>query len=233
MKKVGIIIFAVALIFGLVASNFFSFGRIGGNLFNFSMNFGGHHGSGKVASEIRNVSGFKAVDVGGVFQVEITAGKDFEVEVQADDNLLQHIRTEVRGGTLHIHTDGRLSTSNPLRIRISAPAIDDLDISGVANVTLTGVKTEELNVDASGASKITVSGETAKLNIDVSGATKVLADELKVVNATVEGSGASYVSVNVSGELRSDLSGASKVEYAGSPTSVNTKKSGGSRVTAK
>ena len=234
MKKVGIIIFAVALVVGLVASNMFSFGRIGSGFMNFSMKFGrGIHGSGNVAAEKRDLANFSAVDVGGVFQVEIVAGKEFSVEVEADDNLLSHIETEVRHGTLYIETDGRLKTSNPIKLRISAPDIDKLDVSGAANVTLSGVKNDALSLEASGASKITVSGETSQLNVDISGATKVLADQLKTANANVEASGASYADVNVTGELRSKLSGASNVEYSGSPTNVVTKKSGASRVSAK
>src|SRR5258708_16142784 len=77
MKKIGIMIFVVALVVGLVVTNMFSFGRVTGNFFNFSLNFGGVHGSGNVATDKRSVSGFKAVEVGGVFQVEITAQKDF------------------------------------------------------------------------------------------------------------------------------------------------------------
>ena len=44
---------------------------------------------------------------------------------------------------------------------------------------------------------------------------------------------ASKINVNVSGELRSDLSGASKVVYTGTPTSVVTRKSGASSVSQK
>ena len=109
MKKVGIIIFVVALAIGLVVSNMFSFGRATSKFFNFSMNFGGVHGSGNVASDKRDLTGFRAVDVGGVFQVEITAQKEFSVEVEGDDNLLPLIKTEVDDGVLKIQTDGKLS----------------------------------------------------------------------------------------------------------------------------
>lgn len=234
MKKVGILIFTVALVLGLVASNIFSFGNVGGGFLNFSMKFGrGIQGSGNVTVEKRDVKGFRSVDVGGIFQVDVVAGKDFSVEVEADDNLIPHIETEVRGDTLYIETNGRLKSSNAIKIRITAPNVDKLDVSGVANVTLSGVKNDTLNVSSSGASKITVSGDTSQLNVDVSGATKVLAEQLKAVNASIEASGASYVGVSVTGELNSDISGASKVEYTGTPSNVVTKKSGASRVSAK
>ncbi|MEO6655826.1 MAG: head GIN domain-containing protein [Pyrinomonadaceae bacterium] len=226
MKKVGIMIFVAALVIGLVVANMFSFGRASGKLFNFSMNFGRVHGSGNVVSENRGLSGFNVVDVGGVFQVEITAQKEFGVEVEADDNLLPLIKTEVRNGVLNIESERKLSSSGPIRIRISAPDIDKLEVSGVANVTLNDLRNSGLSVDSSGASKIKISGETEKLTVDVSGAAKIDAEDLTAENATVDASGASHVNVNVIGQLRSDATGASKIVYSGSPASVE-KKTGG------
>ena len=104
MKKIGIIIFASALVIGLVVSDIFSFGHAAHGLFKFSIDLGGEKGSGKIVTEKRSLSGFKGVDVGGVFQVEITAGKEFAVEVETDDNLLPLIKTEVNNGVLEIES---------------------------------------------------------------------------------------------------------------------------------
>jgi hypothetical protein len=233
MKKIGFVVFLFALIGGLVAANSTSFGRIGGNFLNFSLKMGSEKGSGRMASEVRELSDFHGVDVGSTFEVEITAQKDYAVEIEADDNLLPLIRTEVRRGILCIKSERKLSSENPIRIRISAPDIDSLDVSGAAKISLTGVKNEGVTVDASGASKLSLSGETAKLIIDISGATRVDAEALKAVNANVESSGASHADVSVTGTLRTDASGASRITYAGTPTELVTKKSGASSVSQK
>jgi len=230
MKKIGLIVFAVAIVIGVAFANFTSWGKASGKIFNFSINFKGEKGSGNVRSEIRDLRDFNSVDVGGVFQVEITAQKDFSVEVEADDNLLQYIKTEVRGGRLEISMDRRVKTSNPLRVRIGAPNIEKLEASGVANVTVINLKNSDFAVDTSGASKLNISGETQNLTVDVSGATEINAEDLKAVNANVDASGASRVNVNVSGELKTDASGASKINYAGTPTNVIKKTSGASSV---
>ncbi len=233
MKRIGIIIFAVALVVGLVVTNMFSFGRVTDRFFNFQFNFGGVSGSGKVVTDKRDLAEFKSVEVGGVFVVEITAQKDYGVVVEADDNLIPLIRTEVRGGTLRIEADKRLSSKNPIRIRISAPDIDKLEISGVSNVTVGDLKNNALSLESSGASKVKLSGETAKLSIETSGATKVDAADLKTVDAEIDTSGASHVDVNVTGELRADTSGASKITYVGTPANIVKKTSGASHVTQK
>jgi hypothetical protein len=233
MKKTGIIIFASALVIGLVVSNIFSFSHEAHKLFNFSFNFGGEKGSGKIVTEKRSLSGFKGVDVGGVFQVEITAGKEFAVEIETDDNLLPLIKTEVNNGVLEIELERHVSPSGKILVRISAPDISELDVSGAANVTLNAVKNSNLAVEASGAAKLKIAGQTAKLTVESSGASKIDADDLRTENATIEGSGASHIELNVSGELNADLSGASHVTYSGTPTAVHKTTTGAGSVSQK
>ena len=135
-------------------------------------------------------------------------------------------------GTRPWRPEGECAPS-PIRIRISAPDIDRLEVSGVANVTLNDIKNSELTLDTSGASKIKISGETARFTADVSGATKIDAEGLTSENATVEASGASSVTVNVSGDLRTEASGASKILYVGTPENVEKSAHGASRVSPK
>ena len=93
--------------------------------------------------------------------------------MEADDNLLRFIKTEVSGERLEISMDKRVKTSNPIRVRIFAPNIDGIEASGASKVNLINVKNTELSVDTSGASKINVSGETGNLIVDVSGASQI------------------------------------------------------------
>lgn len=229
MKKLGFAIFIVTILIGVAFANLFSFGRASGKVFNFS--FGSSiKGSGVAATEVRELSGFNAVDVGGVFQVEITAGKDHRVEIEADDNLLQYIRTEVNGHVLKLSTSESIKPHDPIRVRIWAPSIEDLDASGASKVSLIGINNSDLTVDISGASKIKLEGETRSLSIDASGAAAVDAENLKSENANVDASGASHISVFVTGSLVSEASGASKIKYAGDPTSVEKNSSGAGKI---
>lgn len=229
MKKIGLIIFVVALLVGVVFANFFSWGKASGKFFNVSVDFGAAKGSGNIGSEQRDIAGFSKIDASGIFQVEIVAQKDFAVEVEADDNLLQYVKTEVRGDTLEISLEKRVKTSNPLRVRISAPNIDGIEASGVVRVSVADLKNSELAVNTSGASKIKLAGETGVLIVDVSGASNVEAGELSAANANIDASGASQVNVNVSGELVADASGASRISYTGN-AKVSKSTSGASSV---
>ena len=232
MKKVGLIFFILALAIGVIFANMFSFEKTTARFFNFSIN-SGVSGSGNVISEKRDVVDFQGIEVGGVFQVEVIAQKDFSVEVEADDNLLPLIKTEVSGGILRLGTEEGINTKNTIRVRISAPNIENLEVSGVSKVSLDNLSNENLQIDSSGASKITVAGETQNLTIDVSGASKIDAENLKTENASIDASGACKVSVFAVNELKTDASGASSIIYSGSPKNLTKKTSGASSIKEK
>lgn len=229
MKKLGIIIFIIALIAGIFFGSIFSFGTNVGNLFSFSC-FSGVSGSGNVLTEQRNVGEFKSIDVSGAFTVEIVAQKDFAVEVETDDNILPLVKTEVEDGVLKIEREGHFLSRNKVLVRVFAPNIEHLDISGASKISVDNLDNDFLNLDVSGASKINVKGKTNRLKIDLSGASKIDAENLTAEKVSVEASGASKVDVFVSNELYADLSGASRVNYSGEPQIVEKKTSGASSV---
>ncbi len=229
-RKFKWVVLIVAVVVGCVAANLIPWGRSNVEFTGFSFDLGSKKGSGQMATETRDLRDFESIDVSGVIQVEVTAGKDFTVEVEADDNLLQYVNTEVRRGKLILSTEKRIKTGNPIRIRISAPNISDIEASGASKVSVVDLSNSSLNLDVSGATKISLAGETKKLTVDASGASNIDASNLRTENAAVDVSGASSADVNVTGELDAEASGASNVTYSGSPQNVKRNSSGASRV---
>lgn len=221
MKKIGFIVFIAALFVGLTSALNCSVG---------SFNLGGESGSGNVQSEKRDVSGFKAIDAGGAIRLDVIVGQDFTVEVEADDNLLSRIKTEVSGSKLKIYTEDRISTKNEMRVRVSMPELTAMDLSGASHGTVSGVNSDSLELDASGASKIIIDGKARTLRAEASGASTLNAENLSVEDADVEASGASNITVNASNDLKADASGASSVVYTGEPKNVKGNSSGASSV---
>ena len=233
MKKIGLIVFAAAIILGVVIANFISFGKTADEVFNNVTVSSDVPGSGNTVSEKRDLNDFSGIDVSGAFEVEVVSQKDFRVEIEADDNLLSQIKTEVRNGILRISSEDDIKTKNSIRIRISAPDIDRIEVSGATKFSLVDLKNDELKLDISGVSKVKLSGVTGNLSAEISGASHVDAENLKAATATIEASGASHVEVNVSEELVADASGASKINYSGSPKNTRKNSSGVSSINGK
>jgi Putative auto-transporter adhesin, head GIN domain len=223
MKKIGILIFGLALIIGVISSFSTSFG-------SFSFRTPKVVGSGVIKTQLRNVVDFNEVKASGAMNVEILAGETFLVEVEADDNLIEHIITELDGETLKIYTENRLSAKSKIVVRVSMPNLKEANVSGASKMNISGIQNEDLSLRASGASKINIKGETKSLDIDISGASKIDAEALIAESVKAEASGASSAVINATQQLDADASGASKISYIGDLKDIREHTSGASSV---
>lgn len=194
----------------------------------------GVQGSGTAKTETRSVSGFKEVKARGAINLDIRVGPEYSLSIEADDNLLEHIQTHVSGDALVIESGNEpINPKTKINVKVTMPELVDLEISGASTGKVAGVKTDKLGLEISGASKLTIDGEVRELNAQASGASGINAENLKTGNADVDSSGASSVTVNATGDLKANASGASSVTYVGDPKSVKQNSSGASSVKKK
>jgi hypothetical protein len=128
----------------------------------------------------------------------------------------------------------------------------DFNLSGASNLEISSMKTGNTNFDLSGASKafgnieiangrfdlsgassLELEGSANDIDIEASGASHVKLSNFSVVDIEVNLSGASDATINASGRLDGDLSGASKLNYMGNPKLGNINTSGGSTISQK
>ena len=190
-------------------------------------------GSGTMKLEKRNVPAFAAVDISGAYEVEVVVQKEQSLEIEGDDNLLPLIKTEVNNGVLEIKNEKSFSTKSKLRVRISVLDLDGVSTSGASDIVVSGVKSDEFNIKASGAGSLKLSGETKSLKLDTSGASEIDAKDLRSEKVSVDSSGASNLDVYATEELLVDSSGAGNVNYYGNPKKVDQDVSGAARITKK
>jgi hypothetical protein len=212
----------------------------------------GERGSGTERKESRKVDTFTAIEVGGAFTVEVVCGQSPSLEITGDDNLLQYIETNVRGGTLSIETKRSISPKSKMHIRITTQDLKSLQSSGASEVTLSNVNNEKLHLQTSGAGSVTASVKTAMLEIktsgagnvrvngtaktlsvQTSGAAEIKAKDLSVHKAQIGVSGAGDVELTVADELDVRVSGAGDVRYYGDPKIVTKEISGAGSVKKK
>ena len=225
MKKLGFLFFVSALLFGSLAALNCSVGSF--------KNMTGVQGSGNAKSETRNLSGFKKVEASSATNIEVVDGKDFSVQIEGDDNLLQYIKTEVSGDTLKIYNTGSISPKTKINVKISMPELTKLEVSGASDATVSDAAGDSIELKASGASKIKIEGETKNVITEANGASKIEAENLKCENAEAHASGASTITVAPDNDLTAEASGASSVFYTGEPKNIKQNASGASSVRQK
>lgn len=187
-------------------------------------------GNGEPGSSVRDVADFHAIDVGGVFQVDVQVGPAKHVEVRGDSNLLAQVEVESSGGELRAEIDGSVLPSLPLQLIITTPVLDDIDLSGATRAKVTGITGERFEVESSGASNITLAGTVNALEIDLSGASQADASALVANAVEIDASGASSAQLVANESLDADASGASNITWTGNATNVNTDASGAASI---
>lgn len=204
----------------------------------------GERGSGNVISETRNVSGFDAIRVDYPARVLISQGSTESLQIEAEDNLLPGLRTEVQGDELRIFyraSDGeRVNPTETVTITIRVRDLssihfssagelvvdgleaDDLrlNLSGAGNVELNDIAVTGLSVNLSGAGSTTASGTAEDLDLNISGFGEFNGRDLEGKTADVTISGAGGATVWVEEDLDATISGAGSVNYYGSPDNV-------------
>lgn len=186
----------------------------------------GMAGSGVIKTEKREVAAFSSVDVSGAYEVEIVCQKQPGLEIEGDDNILPLVQAYVKNDTLYITSEKSFSVKRAIKVRITTNNIAGISSSGASQITIDGVKNEQLVIETSGASKIDAAGETKSVEIESSGASKVDVRGLRAARVKVSLSGAGHANVYASEEVNADVSGAATVTYYGEPKVVNKSVSG-------
>jgi hypothetical protein len=210
----------------------------------------GVRGSGNILDENRDVTSFDSLRVDYPATVRISQGSAESLKIEAEDNLLPGLKTEVKNGELRIYyksNDGEhvnptktpvitivvkelqsIDFSSAGELVVNGLDSDDLNISldGAGNIELNNIAVEGLDVNLSGAGSATASGTADDLKVSISGFGDFNGKDLQSKTATVSISGAGEATVWAEDDLDASISGAGSVSYYGSPANVRKQISG-------
>jgi Putative auto-transporter adhesin, head GIN domain len=209
------------------------------------------NGSGNVTTENRKVEGtYTEVSVSGGLEAYISQGNVAEITIETDDNLQQHIKTEVSGGELKIYTDKSISPSKATNIRITLPVVEGITSSGGSTVKGNTVlksntlalesssgSTLEVNVSATNVTAKSSSGSTLNLTgtanaieAEAASGSTLNAAGLTVQTAVADAASGSTLTINALEKLTAEASSGSSVNYVKTPATLKTDVSSGGSV---
>jgi hypothetical protein len=213
---------------------------------------GGRHvrGSRTMGTEQRNITGFTGVETRGSIDIVVMQG-NYNVRVEADQNLLQYIETNVENGRLIARFRRGISISdyNSAKVYVTAPELNafethgsgdisgqgkisdknkmDIGISGSGDITLE-LDCPIIKTETHGAGNIALGGETRNVSCLVSGSGDVKASGLRAETAKISIHGSGDVEVYASESLDTEISGSGDVHYKGEPRISTTVHGSGS-----
>ncbi|NNE78119.1 MAG: DUF2807 domain-containing protein [Pricia sp.] len=211
----------------------------------------GIKGNGNEVTIQRSVGDYDGVSVSGWFDVDLVAGREGELQLKGEENLLEYIITEVQNGKLVIKVKKgvNLKPSNwkeGISITVPVENIESISMSGSGDIVgKTTLKASKFKTAMSGSGDITLNIQTGYMIAAMSGSGDMnLSGTTKDFEATISGSGdikaydliAENVEATVSGSadikitakemLKARVSGSGDISYRGNPKKVDTKTSG-------
>lgn len=200
-------------------------------------------GSGVVVTETRQVSGFNALTFAGLGEIVITQGPTESLTIEAEDNIVPQIKTDVRNGTLRIGFNRDkwqdwVAPTKPIKFILSVKDLTTIESSGLGSIQTAAFKTNKLKLVISGAGNIKIAGlDTTSISTSINGTGSIeLAGKATEQTSTLSGIGSyqagdlatQQADINVSGAgsatvwtaeaLNVSISGAGSVNYYGNPT---------------
>ncbi len=213
--------------------------------------------AGNENSQTRSVRDFDAIKVSTGVQLYLSMNDRQAVRIEADDEILEDVVTEVKDGTLHIYVRKNnifkffnWGSKSTVKAYVSATEINSLDASSGAYIrsenTLKGSSLildmssgggmaldlvyKEIKMDGSSGANAKISGRAKNFNVSASSGSNIDARNLEAVNCEARASSGANISMVATDEISAHSSSGGSIRYSGNPGVKNINKSSGGTV---
>ncbi len=211
-------------------------------------------GNGNITSINRTTSEYNTVNFAGSFDYILVSGKEGNIKIEGEENLLQYIITEVKNGNLTVTTQKNinLQTSNNKTIKITVPfeEITAATLAGSGDLwneslistpnfttTLTGsgdvkleIKANTINASVQGSGDLVLQGKTDTLKVSVIGSGDFKGFDLEATDVDVSVNGSGDAKINCHGHLQARVNGSGDIQYKGNPKTEDSKVAGSGNI---
>jgi hypothetical protein len=214
-------------------------------------------GNGNVVTIERTTESYDAISVSGWFDVTLTDGKEGNISIKGEENLLEYIITEVKDDRLVVKIKNGVNLQSSswkngsISVTIPVEKISDLSMSGSGDlvsqkvlkatdfeVGMSGsgdmsvtVEATDIEVNLSGSGDMNLAGSAENLEVQISGSGDVNAYDLNADNVSAMVSGSATVKVTANETIKARVSGSGDIYYRGNPKKIDSKISGSGDIT--
>jgi hypothetical protein len=212
-------------------------------------------GSGKRTTETRQVSGFDKVLLEGSGEIELQQGDKEALSIEADENVLPLIRSEVVNGRLELgfKPNINISLSTSVVYHLTVKDIHAVTLAGSGKLTSTALKTDNLALSIPGSGEIRITKLDAKqvtpniagsgdiviedgaadtLNVNLAGSGSLDCGGFKTASVDVTVAGSGNITVWATDSLTGKVLGSGNIRYYGSPAKTEVQTIGSGNIKA-
>jgi len=189
-------------------------------------------GEGGMVTEDRTQGEFTRISVSAPVKVVIGEANEAKVTVEAQENVLPLLSTEIVDGQLVVSMVSpgfTTSDENYPRITIHAISITSVAIAGGSIGTLEST-VDDLRLDISGGAILTAIGDSPNVTLSMAQGSHAELAEFKVVDATVKLTDGSAATMSISGSVSGAAEGGSTLTLTQQPASQTVEVAGGGSV---
>ena len=193
-------------------------------------------------SEVRTCAPFSSIEAERAVRVVLSQGDTTSVVVKAQDHMLRNIETNVENGVLHIENNNHNNRTRTLPVvYVTTPTLTSieaseasfiksetpfehlqpltLEASGASRIQLTG-SAERVIIEASEASRIQLTGSAERVIIKASEASYVNVADMAITAVEATASEASSINIGQVEKARLTAESAAAITYEGQPSQL-------------
>jgi len=200
-------------------------------------------GNGNVITKTRTIDEFDSVALVGSFDLNLVDGDEGKITINAEENLIPYIITEVEGGELKVKFKKNINVRTYKKIVITIPfeEIDGVVLSGSGDivsektieantfeVSLSGsgditldVEANNIETNISGSGDVKLSGKTKNFDCAISGSGDIHGYELEVTNLKAAIAGSGNIKATVLNKIEAGIAGSGDIYYKGKPKYID------------
>lgn len=206
-------------------------------------------GSGPVQTEKRELDGFKKIVLDLSADVKVIKADATSVVIEAQGNLMNKIKTNLRGNKLIISSEGCITSDENICVRVYLSELEALEINGSGNINVPDtfivdkIKLEingsgditgkfvaaKIDAEIKGSGNLTLTGSADRQDVEIFGSGNIKSQALICNEANIDVKGSGDVFVYAIKNLDVDVAGSGTVHYKGKPT-VNSHIAGSGKV---
>lgn len=211
----------------------------------------GIKGNRNVVSEHRKISSdFEGIKVSQGITVYLTQGNDTDLTVEADENIIDILITEVKGDVLHIYFDKNVNRAKARNVYLTAEDINNIRTSSGSHVKMentlhaksmdlrsssgSGIRGDfdvsKITCSTTSGANITISGSASFIGASASSGSHINARDLESKVSSADVSSGAGINLYAKDELTANASSGGNIGYYGNPEVVNKSKSSGGNI---
>ena len=184
-------------------------------------------GNGNLASEMRELSKFKAIEIAiGYDKIIVNCGEEPSLHISGDENILPLITTRISKGILRIESDSTFETKADSEIIINVKSLKEFTFDGVGETVIQNVNSEKFTCNINGVGSCELNGKVESFYVSVNGVGSVNARQLIADDVVANLNGVGSVKLYAKNSLNASVNGIGGLTYFGNPTELILNDSG-------